>query len=155
VTLAGCPTSVGHLLLLVALLAAAGCGGDDQSRSQTVERLATLCTQARHDIEELGLPGEQGIVVVRPWANRGTRLAEAVGGLEGGTSNEQRLLGRLATALEEYYAGLRVGLLVYEQTKSSEAYAAAVERSSAFLEESEEVARQLGAPECATRPFAD
>lgn len=134
---------------------AAGCGGDGKERSELVERLAALCTEARLDVEELGLPGEKGIAVVRPWANRGTRLAETIRGLEGGTADEQRLVGRLATALDEYYAGLRVGLLVYEQTKSSDAYAAAVERSTAFLEESEAVARELGAPECATRPFAD
>ena len=145
-----------HRLAVAAVaMLAAGCGGDAPERSETVERLASLCTEARLDIEELGLPGEKGIAVVRPWANRGTRLAEAVGGLGGGTSEEQRLLDELATALDEYYAGLRVGLLVYEQTKSSEAYAAAVERSTAFLEESESVARELGAPECATRPFAD
>lgn len=145
-----------RLGLVVAVVAtlAAGCGGDAPERSETVERLAELCTEARLDIEKLGLPGEKGIAVVRPWANRGTRLAETIGGLEGGTTDEQRLVGRLATALDEYYAGLRVGLLVYEQTKSSEAYAAAVERSTAFLEESEEVAREIGAPECATRPFA-
>ena len=144
---------LGLVVAVVAMLAA-GCRGDAPERSETVERLAELCTEARLDIEKLGLPGEKGIAVVRPWANRGTRLAETIGGLEGGTTDEQRLVGRLATALDEYYAGLRVGLLVYEQTKSSEAYAAAVERSTAFLEESEEVAREIGAPECATRPFA-
>lgn len=140
--------------LLAVALVVAGCDGSGPERSRAVEQLAELCTEARLDIEALGLPGEEGIEVVRPWANRGTRLAGAVGRLEGSTTAEQALLDELATALDEYYAGLRVGLLVYEQTKSSDAYAAAVERSTAFLEDSEAIARRLGAPECATRPFA-
>jgi len=137
-------------------LLAGGCGGDDgPSRSAAAERLAVLCAEARLDVEALGLPSERGIVVIRPWANRGTRLSQAIGRLEGGIARERSLLESLAKALDEYYAGLRVGLLVYEQTRSFDAYAAAIERGTAFLEESESLARRLDAPECAVRPFAD
>ncbi len=93
--------------------------------------------------------------MIRPWANRGTRLSEAIGRLEGGTARERSLLESLAKALDEYYAGLRVGLLVYEQTRSFDAYAAAVERGTVFLEDSESIALRLDAPECTVRPFAD
>ncbi len=58
-------------------------------------------------------------------------------------------------ALREYYAGLRLGHTVYTQTGSLDAYAAAVERATAFLERAEVIAVDLGAPECAIRPFPE
>jgi hypothetical protein len=151
-----CPTSVGHLLLVGLALAVAGCGGDDEpDRAAAVTELAALCEDARTDIEALGLPGEVGIAVVRPWANRGTRLAEDIRRLDDGTPEEQELLGSLATAYDEYYAGLRLGATIYAQTKSSEAYAATVERANEFLAEADVLAQKLGAPECLVKPFAD
>ena len=71
------------------------------------------------------------------------------------TPEERELLGSLATAYEEYYAGLRLGATIYAQTKSAEAYAATVERGKPFLAEADRLATQLGAPECTVRPFAD
>ena len=150
------PTSVGHLLLLALALAVAGCGGDDEpDRPRVAAELAALCDEARQDVEALGLPAEAGIAVVRPWANRGTRLAEDVRRLDGETPEERELLGSLATAYEEYYAGLRLGATIYAQTKSAEAYAATVERGKPFLADADRLATQLGAPECTVRPFAD
>ena len=145
------PTAV--LVMLVALVAA-GCGGEDVQRSDVAETLATLCDEAREDIEALGLPAEAGIAVVTPWANRGTRLAKDIRALHGATAVEMRELRSLANALEEYYAGLRLGHTIYKQTKSSEAYAATVERAKAFLAEADEAAARLAVPECTVRPFA-
>lgn len=140
--------------LVLALLALAGCGGGDE-RSEVAGQVAALCDEAREDIEALGLPAETGIAVVTPWANRGTRLAKDIGALEGGSSSEQETLDALSIALEEYYAGLRLGHTIYKQTKSSEAYAQTVERAKAFLADADEAATTLGAPECTVRPFDD
>ena len=133
-------------LALALALAVAGCGGDDEPDRPGTAELAALCDEARKDVEALGLPAEAGIAVVRPWANRGTRLAEDVRRLDGETRRERELLGSLATAYEEYYAGLRLGATIYAQTKSTEAYAATVERGKPFLADADRLATQLGAP---------
>ena len=74
----------GAVLLAVAALLAAGCGGDDEPETDAVvAQLVTLCADARADVEALGLPSEAGFKIIRPWANRGTRLAEDIGRLEG------------------------------------------------------------------------
>ena len=77
------------------------------------------------------------------------------GGSTAATPEERELLDSLATAYEEYYAGLRLGATIYAQTKSAEAYAATVERGKPFLAEADRLATQLGAPECTVRPFAE
>jgi hypothetical protein len=148
--------AVPRLVLVALLLALAGCGGGDESvRSGLSGRLATLCESAREDIEALGLPAERGVGVVRPWADRGARLAEDVNRLDGETPREREQLRSLAAARREYYAGLRLGHTVYTKTRSLDAYAAAVARATTFLERAEALAADLGAPECAVRPFAD
>jgi hypothetical protein len=140
--------------VLVAVLLT-GCGGDGDERSAAAEQAASLCDDARADIEALGLPADAGIGIVRPWANRGTQLAKDIRALEGSTPTEDETIQTLATSLDEYYAGLRLGHTIYTQTKSYDAYAATVERAKAFLSDADGAAVELGAPECAVRPFAD
>ncbi len=139
-------------LLLAAL--AAGCGGADE-RSTAVEQLAALCEQARLDVEALGLPAEKGPEVIGTWANRGRRLARDVEKIDGATPEEQQELASISQRLNEYYSGLRLGYIVYKQTGSSESYALALDKARAFLDEAEALATQMGADECAKRPFAD
>jgi hypothetical protein len=143
-------------VLLSALLVplAAGCGGADE-RSPAAEQIAALCDGARADIEALGLPSETGPGVITPWANRGTRLANEIRAVEGADEPETQAITALATALDEYYAGLRLGYVIYTQTKSSEAYAQTIDRADAFLEDADAEATKLGAPECTVRPFGD
>ena len=144
------------LARLALAVAVAGCGGDDEpERPRVAAELAALCDEARRDVEALGLPAEVGITVVRPWANRGTRLGEDIRRLDEATPEQRELLDSLATAYEEYYAGLRLGATIYASTKSLEAYAATVERAKPFLAEADTLATRLGAPECTVRPFAD
>jgi hypothetical protein len=145
------------LLLLAALVALVltGCGGDGDERSAAAEQAASLCDDARADIEALGLPAEAGIAIVRPWSNRGTQLAKDIRALEAATPTEDETIQTLATSLDEYYAGLRLGHTIYTQTRSLDAYAATVERANAFLADADAAAVDLGAPECAVRPFAD
>ena len=107
----------GAVLLAVAALLAAGCGGDDEPETDAVvAQLVTLCADARADVEALGLPSEAGFKIIRPWANRGTQLAEDIGRLEGATPEQQAQLTALSRAYDEYYAGLRLGATIYGQT---------------------------------------
>ncbi|MFN8221942.1 MAG: hypothetical protein U0R50_01690 [Gaiellales bacterium] len=146
------------ILIGIALAAAAsGCSSDERvapERSTTVERLGALCETARADVEALGLPAEVGYKVIEPWAARGLALAAAIRKLEG-TTDEERQLTALADELGEYYRGLQLGFAVYDKTKSSEVYAASVNRAEVFLEAAEKRALALGADECAVRPFPD
>ena len=146
-----CGRRIAPILVVVLAVLAAGCGGDD--RSDLAEQVAALCDEARLDIEALGLPSETGIAVIRPWANRGTKLAKDIRALEGGSESEQETVAALATALDEYYAGLRLGHTIYEQTRSSEAYAQTIERAKAFQADADAAATELGAAECTRRPF--
>ena len=146
----------GVALLAVAVLLAAGCGGDDEPETDAVvAQLVTLCADARADVEALGLPSEAGFKIIRPWANRGTRLAEDIRDLEGSTPEQQEQLDALATAYDEYYAGLRLGATIYGQTGSLEAYKQTVVRANAFLADADRIATEFGATECTVRPFPD
>ncbi len=142
--------------LLATALLLAGCGGDDApDRSDAVEQLAGLCDKAREDIEALGLPAETGFEVLKPWSTRGKRLAGDVGRLKGATAEERTQLTALAEELAAYYDGLALGYETYKKTRSSEVYAASLERATVFLNSAEKRATAFGAPECAVRPFAD
>ncbi len=145
-------TPIAVVLVAVLVVLGAGCGGGDD-RSDVAEQVAALCDEARMDIEALGLPSETGIAVIRPWANRGTKLAEDIRALDGGSASEQETVAALAAALDEYYAGLRLGHTIYQQTRSSEAYAQTIERAKAFQADADAAATKLGATECTRRPF--
>jgi hypothetical protein len=147
-----CGRRIASVLVVVLAVLAAGCGGGDDT-SDLAEQVAALCEEARLDIEALGLPSETGIAVIRPWANRGTKLAKDIRVLDGGSESEQETVNALATALDEYYAGLRLGHTIYEQTRSSEAYAQTIERAKAFQADADAAATELGATECTRRPF--
>ena len=142
------------LLAVLVMLLAAACGGGDD-RSAAAEQVGALCETARQDIEALGLPSERGIAVITPWANRGTKLATEIRAVEGATAEETETVHALATALDEYYAGLRLAHTIYEQTRSAEAYAQTIDRANAFLEDADKAATKLGASECTVRPFPD
>lgn len=152
-TLAGRASLARHRGLHLVALVASGRGGGDE-RSAVVEELGTLCTEALTDVEALGLPAEGGPDVIGTLANRGRRLAKDVAKLDGETPEEREQVATLAGHLENH-AGLRIGYVVYLQTKSSEAYAASLERANEFLVSAEELAVAMGADECAVRPFAD
>jgi hypothetical protein len=147
-----CGRRIASVLVVVLAVLAVGCGGGDD-RSELAEQVAVLCDEARLDIEALGLPSEAGIAVILPWANRGTKLAKDIRALDGGSDSEQETIDVLATALDEYYAGLRLGHTIYAQTRSSEAYAQTIERAKAFQADADAAATELGATECTRRPF--
>jgi hypothetical protein len=143
-------------LAVLCLLALAGCGGGDApERSAAATELAALCEGARADVEALGLPSEVGFQVIKPWAERGKRLARDVRKLRGESVLERRHLARLGEQLAAYYAGLRLGYEVYAKTRNAEAYAIAVNRATPYLVTADSLATRLGVPECTVRPFAE
>ncbi|MGL6279393.1 MAG: hypothetical protein ACRC50_07555 [Gaiella sp.] len=142
--------------IALAALALAGCGGDGGDDGSTLAReLDALCVEARADVEALGLPAERGIGVVAPWAKRGKQLARAVAKVDTTSPQEAEQVATLSKYLSEYYAGLSLAYLIYRNTKSAENYAVAVDRADPFLTSAETLATELGATECAVRPFAD
>jgi hypothetical protein len=146
------------IVLSILAVLATGCGGEQEDaveRSAFVERLATLCDQAREDVEALGLPSEAGPSVIGKWAARGSRLVDALTNVEGGGAGERVQRKALVVALDQYYRGLAIGGAVYAKTKSAEAYTAAIDRAQAFLRSAEVVTAKLGVPECVRQPFAD
>lgn len=147
-----CGRRIASILVVALAVLAAGCGGGDD-RSDLSMQVGALCDEARLDIEALGLPSETGIAVITPWANRGTRLVKDIRALDGGSASEQETVAALATALDEYYAGLRLGHIIYKQTRSAEAYAQTIERAKAFQADADAAATKLGATECTRRPF--
>jgi hypothetical protein len=147
-------------LLLVVACAVAGCGGDSDAvetvsdtRSPAIQRLAALCDQARTEIEAFGLPSEGGAQVIRKWAARGGELVDDLRAESGGTAVERAKRKALVVALDQYYEGLALAASVYEKTKSSEVYAAAVDRAKSFFTVAERITAELGVPECTTQPF--
>ena len=145
-------------LLLVTLTSCgllAGCGGGEDDRSAAAARIGALCEKARLDVEALGLPSEKGPDLVGDWANRGRRLAAAVEKVRSDDPEERQRIESLHTYLDEYYSGLRLAYIVYLQTKSSESYGLALDRAKEFLGEAEALATQMGAKECAKRPWED
>lgn len=148
------PVALLAVVLAIAALAA-GCGGGEDDRSEAVARIAALCEKARLDVEALGLPSEKGPDLVGDWANRGRRLAAAVKKVRSDDAEEQQRIESLSTYLTEYYSGLRLAYIVYLQTKSSESYGLALDRAKEFQGEAEALATQMGADECAKRPWED
>lgn len=146
-------------VLLALALAATGCGGDGggakDDRTPTAIRLAELCDAARADIEVLGLPSENGPQVIKRWAARGTTLVSEIRAIEGGPVAERVKRRALSAALDQFYRGLALGAAVYAKTKSSEAYAAAIDRAKRFRTIATRAATGLGVLECATEPFAE
>lgn len=143
------------VVMLVSCALLAGCGGGEDDRSEASARIGALCEKARLDVEALGLPSEKGPDLIGAWANRGRRLATAVKKVRSDDPEEQQRVESLSTYLNEYYSGLRLAYIVYLQTKSSESYGLALDRAKEFLGEAEALATQMGATECAKRPWED
>ena len=147
---------VGIAIAIVGLaVLAGGCGGNDEPpRSALAEQLAQLCDEARADTEALGLPADKGFVVMKPTAARGIRLAESIGKLEGATPTEKQQIAALAKDFGFYYeSSLPRSSCI--SVADSEIYAITLSRAKPSLERAEALAIEMGAPECAVRPFPD
>ena len=134
---------------------AGGCGGDDKPpRSALAEQLAQLCDKARADTEALGLPADKGFAVMKPTAAIGIRLAKDIGALEGSTPAEKKQIAALAKDFGFYYDELAAAVKLYP-VSDSEVYTITIGRAKPSLESAEARATEMGAPECAVRPFPD
>lgn len=145
--------AVAVTLLVVAL---AGCGANDDAeappRSALAEQLATLCDDARAEVEELGEPKDVGAGVFKPWSKIGTRFVADVQRLDGASAAEQRQLDRLATYYTGFFDSIAQSYLMHVSGESV-GIKQTLERAYALLASGEKIAVQLGAPECAVRPF--
>jgi hypothetical protein len=145
------------LLVLVAActLAASGCGGDEPPpppRSALAERLAELCVTAREDVEALGRPFDEGAAVFKPWSRVGLRFVGQARKLPVTNARQRRNVSAMADFYEGFYDSLALGYL-QSAAGQSPMTKQTLRRGYAQLASAERIARQLGAPECAVRPF--
>jgi hypothetical protein len=151
------------LIVAVGALAfvAAGCSDSsppqavpEKPRSPLAKKLAALCDESRAATEALGLPGDKGFAVVPPTAEIGIRLGKDVGRLKAPTKREQAKLDSISKDLQYYFGEMRAGAKLYK-IGQPDAYVQTMERAKSVLVRAEKTATQLGAPECAVRPFPD
>jgi len=141
------------VLVVACALVAAGCGSDDPPpRSALAERLAELCVEARGDVEALGEPVDEGAAVFRPWARVGLRFVTNVQRLPVATERQRKKVVAMAKYYKGFYDSLNLGYLQFAAGQSPMTKET-LRRAYAQLASAERLAIQLGAPECAVRPF--
>lgn len=128
-------------------------GGDGDGREPYATALADLCVQARGEIEALGRPSETPIDVVYAGTVRIGRelLAQT---LELTPPEEKK--ARVAVFAHQYglyLDGLEYAYHYLENQGNQVAFVQIVNGALANLANAERAATELGAPECAVRPF--
>jgi len=125
---------------------------DAPDRSPFATQLAALCDDTRTKIEALGRPAETPIETVYGGTVRlGRAFVESSRALDtppGQAARAKEMLGQFAL----YFDGLDYALAFYHQGNQV-AFVRIVDGALANLDHAEEIARELGAPECARRPF--
>ena len=134
---------------------AGGCGGSDTpERSVYADRLAALCERTRAELEEVGESREIGY---ERWATGtirvGRRFVRELDRL-GPSELERARAKRVRDGFDLYYRGTSFALGLY-RLGETEGFRLNQQRANDILETAEEAATQLGAPECAERPFSD
>ena len=127
--------------------------GDGDGRDPYAAALADLCVQARGEIEALGRPSETPIDVVYAGTVRIGRelLAQT---LELTPPEEKK--ARVAVFAHQYglyLDGLEYAYHYLENQGNQVAFVQIVNGALANLANAERAATELGAPECAVRPF--
>jgi len=151
----GAMRAVAVVIALAGALALSGCGGGGGGeRSALSLKLAALCEQARSDFEELGPPEREGFDVIPKLVKIGLRLASTIATLEGESDVDREQIRTLASRYESYWKEIDLGYGFYE-LGNAKGLKAAVEQATPELEAAEALATQMGAPECAERPFGD
>jgi hypothetical protein len=152
--------ALGVVLLVAVAGAATGAwvllrddGGDGEGRDPYAAALADLCVQARGEIEALGRPSETPIDVVYAGTVRiGRELLAQTRDL---TPPEEKK-ARVAVFAHQYglyLDGLEYAYHYLENQGNQVAFVQIVNGALANLRNAERVAKELGAPECAVRPF--
>ena len=152
--------ALGVVLLVAVAGAATGAwvllrddGGDGDGRDPYAAALADLCVQARGEIEALGPPSETPIDVVYAGTVRiGRELLAQTRDL---TPPEEKK-ARAAVFAHQYglyLDGLEYAYHYLENQGNQVAFVQIVNGALANLANAERAATELGAPECAVRPF--
>jgi len=151
--------ALGVVLLVAVAGAATGAwvllrddGGDGDGRDPYAAALADLCVQARGDIEALGRPSETPIDVVYAGTVRIGRelLAQT---LELTPPEKKARVAVFAHQYGLYLDGLEYAYHYLENQGNQVAFVQIVNGALANLANAEGAATELGAPECAVRPF--
>jgi len=125
---------------------------DEPERSAFASRLAALCDDTRTKVEALGRPAETPIEAVYGGTVRLGRAfvssARALDPPVGETTDAKEMLAQFGL----YYDGLEYALAFYHQG-NQDAFVRIVDGALTNLDHAEAIARRLGAPECARRPF--
>ena len=152
--------ALGVVLLVAVAGAATGAwvllrddGGDGDGRDPYAAALADLCVQARGEIEALGRPSETPIDVVYAGTVRiGRELLAQTREL---TPPEEKK-ARVAVFAHQYglyLDGLEYAYHYLGNQGNQVAFVQIVNGALANLTNAERAAKELGAPECAVRPF--
>ena len=152
--------ALGVVLLVAVAGAATGAwvllrddGGDGEGRDPYAAALADLCVQARGEIEALGRPSEPPLDVVYAGTVRiGRELLAQTRDL---TPPEEKKahVAVFAHQFGLYLDGLEYAYHYLENQGNQVAFVQIVNGALANLANAERAATELGAPECAVRPF--
>jgi hypothetical protein len=125
---------------------------DTPARLAFASQLAALCDDTRTKVEALGRPAETPIETVYGGTVRlGRAFASSARELDPPAGKAQDVKGMLAQ-FGLYYDGLEYALAFYQQGNQV-AFVRIVDGALSNLDHAERIARSLGAPECARRPF--
>ncbi len=149
------------VVLLVAVAgAAAGAwallrdsGGDRDTRDPYASALADLCVEARGEIEALGRPSDTPIDVVYPGTVRIGRALLAQARDLTPPEEQKARAAEFAHQYGLYLDGLEYAYHYLENQGNQVAFVQIVNGALANLSKAEQVAKELGAPECAVRAF--
>ena len=152
--------ALGVVLLVAVAGAATGAwallrdsGGDHDGRDPYASALADLCVEARGEIEALGRPSDTPIDVVYPGTVRIGRALLAKAGELTAPGAKQARAAEFAHQYGLYLDGLEYAYHYLENQGNQVAFVQIVNGALANLRNAERVAKELGAPECAVRPF--
>jgi hypothetical protein len=152
--------ALGVVLLVVVAGAATGAwallrdsGGGGDGRAPYASAIADLCVEARTQIEALGRPSDTPIDVVYPGTVRIGRAFLAQAGELTPPEAKKARAAELAHQYGLYLDGLEYAYHYLENQGNQVAFVQIVNGALANLANAERVATELGAPECAVRPF--
>ena len=127
--------------------------GGGPARTTYASALADLCVEARTEIEALGRPSDTPIDVVYPGTVRVGRRFLAKAEKLSPPAGKQDLAAELVSQYGLYLDGLEYAYHYLKNQGNQAAFVQIVNGALANLRSTERAAKELGAPECAVRPF--
>lgn len=151
--------ALGVVLLVVAVAGATVAyvllrdDGDGETRAPYAASLAGLCAEARTQIEALGRPSDTPIDVVYPGTVRIGRAFVARARALTPPAGQRQRAAELVQQYGLYFDGLEYAYGYLTKQRNQVAFVQIVNGALANLRQAEAAAKELGAPECAIRPF--